>query len=155
MTSEEEKRDPETRVEPAVSAGGVVYRVADKGLEVLICGRTQAGTWNLPKGTPEPGESLEDAARREVTEETGVEVGIEAKVGTIRYTFTRQGTTYDKTVHFYLMLMQPGGGDIGHHDAEFDVVQWFPVDSAVQALTYENEVRMVERAAEMVRPKRS
>ena len=151
MSSEEEKLDSETRVEPAVSAGGVVYRVGDKGMEVLLCGRCQGGTWNLPKGTPELGETLEDAARREVAEETGLEVGMEAKLGTIRYSFTRQGTVYDKTVHFY--LMKPSGGDIERHDAEFDVVQWFPVADALRSLTYENEVRMVDRAVQMVGPR--
>ena len=63
----------------AVSAGGVVYRRGPRGIEVVLCGRTEDGVWGLPKGTPSPGESLEQAAVREVTEETGLQVAIERK----------------------------------------------------------------------------
>ncbi len=135
------------KVEPATSAGGVVYRAGEEGIEILLCGLRNTGTWNLPKGTPEPGESLEDTARREVTEETGMEVDVEAKLGSIRYSFTRQAITYNKTVHFY--LMRPLGGSIQRHDAEFDVVQWFPATRALGMLTYDNEVQMVKLALQM------
>ena len=55
------------RIEYPVSAGGIVYRVAGDAVEVTICGRDapDGWTWGLPKGTPEPGESLEETALRE------------------------------------------------------------------------------------------
>ena len=89
------------RTEQATSAGGVVYRRTERGVEFLLCGRTSERLWALPKGTPEPGESLEQTALREVREETGLGVEIERELGTIDYTFTRpaQGLRLDKTVH--------------------------------------------------------
>jgi ADP-ribose pyrophosphatase YjhB (NUDIX family) len=62
-----------------VSSGGVVYRRGQAGsLEVALCGRLQSRTWSLPKGTPEEGETIQQTALREVQEETGLEVSIEA-----------------------------------------------------------------------------
>ena len=58
--------EQELPVEQAVSAGGVVYRFGDDGLEVLLCGRIVDGLWALPKGTPEDNETLEETAAREV-----------------------------------------------------------------------------------------
>src|SRR5919108_4335909 len=77
-------------VERAVSAGGIVYRVADNGPEFAICGRDSDGVWGLPKGTPDPGESLEQTAVREVEEETGLKVRVVDKVGVIEYWFSRE-----------------------------------------------------------------
>ncbi len=135
----------EPPVEQKVSAGGVVYRPAKGGIEVLICGRRQPPEWGLPKGTPDPGESLEETARREVEEETGVKPKIEAEVGATHYRFIRGGVRYDKTVHFYLMA--PVGGSPELHDEEFDTVQWFPWEEACRKLSHGNEVEIVRWAA--------
>ncbi len=118
-------------------------------LEVLLCGRVNPVLWALPKGGLEPGESLEAAALREVREETGVEVSLKDKLGSISYWFTRpaEGIRFHKTVHFFLMA--PIGGAIELHDAEFDFVKWFPVDEAARVMTYSNELEMVRRAAEV------
>src|SRR5437773_1824676 len=113
-------------VEELVSAGGVVYRTTASGVEVLLCGRTAAGLWGLPKGTPMPGETLEETASREVREETGFDVCIERKVGQVEYWFTRaeQGKRFHKRVHYF--LMQPTGGSLDRHDHEYDTVVWCP-----------------------------
>src|SRR5437667_12742629 len=89
----------------AVSAGGVVYRRGEEGVEIVLCGRTADGLWALPKGTPERGESLHEAAVREVSEETGLSVSIVGALGSVAYQFRRpgQGEHIDKTVHYYLM----------------------------------------------------
>ncbi len=139
------------RVEHVVSAGGVVHRDNGAQVEVILCGRSSLGTWGLPKGAPNSGESIEDAARREVAEETGLEVMIEAKIGTISYEFTRvaDGVLYQKTVHHYLML--PIGGSTERHDLEYDLVQWFPAEEACRTLTYENEAGVVRKAIQMVK----
>lgn len=141
---------PRRPVKRVVSAGGVVYRVNEGRIEVLLCGRVADGLWALPKGTPEPGESLEDTARREVQEETGVAVAIEEKLGTIEYWFTRpeEGIRYHKTVHHYLMV--PIGGTPDAHDWEFDLVRWVPIDEALTMMTYENEAAMVRQAAQLI-----
>jgi 8-oxo-dGTP pyrophosphatase MutT (NUDIX family) len=132
------------RVVELVSAGGVVRRVGESGDEVVLCGRGQPTTWGLPKGTPEPGETRDQTALREVTEETGLEVEIDGPLDSIEYWFVRPSdrALCHKTVHYY--LMSATGGDTSRHDHEFDVVRWFPVQEAVGTMTHENEARIVE-----------
>jgi len=131
-------------VQRAVSAGGVVYRRGPEGIEVVLCGRTEDGVWGLPKGTPNPGESLEEVAVREVGEETGLQVAIERKIDTVEYWFAREGVRYHKFVHHYLMV--PVGGNTADHDWEYDRVEWFPAEEACKTLSYRNEVQVVRRA---------
>lgn len=142
----------ELRTERAVSAGGVVYRRGPQGIvELLLCGRNGDRLWALPKGTPEPGESLQETAAREVREETGLGVRIEADLGSIAYTFERpaQGVRFDKTVHHY--LLQPDGtGSIETHDGEYDCVGWFAADDALRIVTHRNEARVIRRAIDAI-----
>ncbi len=142
----------ERKVEYPVSAGGVVYRVGEEGVDVVICGlRSQDGwTWGLPKGTPDLGETLEETAIREVTEETGLKVSLEAPIDSIRYWFVRQddGVKCHKTVHFY--LMSAVGGSLDDHDHEFDEVHWSSGEESLRALTYANEINILEKAIAMV-----
>jgi diadenosine hexaphosphate hydrolase (ATP-forming) len=143
--------DVELRVEKAVSAGGVVYRRGEHGTEIVLCGRLPDGFWALPKGTPEPGESLEETALREVCEETGLGVEIVGELGTIEYGFARplQGVRFEKTVHHY--LMQPTGiGSFNEHDGEYDRVAWFPAHEALRIMTHRNELEIVRRALALV-----
>jgi 8-oxo-dGTP pyrophosphatase MutT (NUDIX family) len=88
---------------------------------------------------------MEDTARREVREETGVEVEIERKIDTIEYWFVRAAidTRFHKFVHFY--LMRPLGGDTSLHDHEHDFVEWLPIAEARALLTYQNEVRVLDK----------
>jgi 8-oxo-dGTP pyrophosphatase MutT (NUDIX family) len=135
------------RTERAESFGGVVYRRDPEGaLEIIIVGRRDPGIWGLPKGTPNPGETQEQTALREVQEETGVSAEIEQKIEAIEYWFVRAAadTRYHKWVHFY--LMHPTGGHTSLHDHEHDYVEWLPVEEAKALLTYTNEVRIVEQA---------
>lgn len=101
-------------------------------------------TWTLPKGTPHPGESTEETARREVTEETGLEVEIVQRFEDIEYSFVQGRTRIFKTVHYFLMA--PVGGDLADHDHEFDEVRWISFDDASTLLTFETERALVARA---------
>lgn len=136
--------------ERAVSAGGVVYRRGDNGVEVVLCGRSADGVWGLPKGTPRPDESLEEAAVREVTEETGLQVRVVGKIGTIQYWFARpqEGVRYHKFVHYYLMAAT--GGNLEDHDWEYDRVEWLPIEEALKTLSYKNEVGVVRGAQGLI-----
>ncbi len=135
-------------LERAVSAGGVVYRRGREGIEVVLCGRTSEGIWGLPKGAPDANESLEETAVREVSEETGLRVAIETKIGTIEYWFAREGVRYHKFVHHYLMVAT--GGSVADHDWEYDRVEWFPLEEACKTLSYANEVGVVRKAAVLI-----
>jgi 8-oxo-dGTP pyrophosphatase MutT (NUDIX family) len=135
-----------------VSAGGIVYRLGNAGLELAICGRDADGVWGLPKGTPDPGESLEQTAVREVTEETGLEVRVVDKIGVIEYWFSREGIRYHKWVHYY--LMEAVGGDTSAHDVEYDRVEWFPAEVALKTLTFKNEVQIAQQAKALLEKQR-
>ncbi len=138
------------RIEEPVSSGGVVYRNIDGRIETVLCGRDNPVRWSLAKGTPDPGETLEQTALREVREETGLEVEILEPIKSIDYWFAarNEDIRYHKTVHFYLMV--PIGGGTELHDPEFDVVQWFAYDEALKNLSYANETGVLERALELI-----
>ena len=101
-------------------------------------------TWTLPKGTPNPGETREQTALREVAEETGLEVRITGPLDSIDYTFIRRGTRIHKTVHYFFMV--PTGGDLARHDHEFEDVRWISFDDAAHFLTFDTERALVLRA---------
>ncbi len=132
----------------ATSAGGIVIRFVE-GAPQLVVGRRRrerdAVTWTLPKGTPHPGETTEQTATREVTEETGLLVEIVRAFDSIDYTFVQGGTRIHKTVHYFLMA--PTGGDLARHDHEFEEVRWVGFDDAPGLLTFETERALVARAA--------
>ena len=102
-------------------------------------------TWTLPKGTPDPGESVEETALREVGEETGLEVRILEPLPSIEYAFVQDGTRIHKTVHYF--LMEPTGGDLSRHDAEFERVRWVRFDEAPALLSFPTERELVAAAA--------
>ncbi len=139
---------PVLRSARATSAGGVVHRSSEGGHEIVILHRRAPVLWALAKGTPDSGETLEETALRETREETGLEVEIEAPIGSIRYFFVRGSTRFHKTVHFY--LMRPIGGALELHDREFDEARWAPVGEALALLTHATERSMVERAVKLI-----
>lgn len=144
------RRRAATRLRNAVatSHGGVVFRRHGEGYQIVLVGRSAQGTWGLPKGTPAEGESIEETALREVAEETGIEPRLVDRLGTIQYYFVARNTRFHKTVNFY--LMEAVGGDTERHDHEYDLVQWFDFDEALDRLSYPNEAEMVRRARDVL-----
>ena len=137
----------------AVSAGGIVYRTENDLFQVVICGRFNPNTYNLPKGTPEKSETISETAVREVSEETGLDVRIERFVGVVAYTFMDNhekctGYINKKVVYF---LMRATGGRFSYHDEEFDTVEWVTELDLESKLTYGNEVSIVQKGLSMVK----
>jgi 8-oxo-dGTP pyrophosphatase MutT (NUDIX family) len=135
----------------ATSAGGIVVSDPGDGPQLVVGRRRRERdgmTWTLPKGTPNPGETTEETALREVTEETGLEVRIVAPLDSIEYWFVQSGTRIHKTVHYF--LMEPVGGDLARHDHEFEEVRWIPFGAAQGLLTFETERTLVALAAEAI-----
>lgn len=140
-----------SQVQREVSAGGVLYRRDGDHIEVVLASRrTRRGdlAWGLAKGGIEPGESHEDAAVREVLEETGYTAAIEASLGDTRYFYVWENTRIRKTVHFFLMRCT--GGDPTDRDDEMEEIRWFPLERALKRAAYRGERDVLGRAAQML-----
>jgi 8-oxo-dGTP pyrophosphatase MutT (NUDIX family) len=126
-----------------------VYRRRRGRVQVLLAARrTRRGdlVWGLPKGEVEAEETPEQAAVREVREETGISASIEGSLGDIRYVYVWDGVRVRKRVHFFLMRAR--GGRLADHDEEMEDVRWFPLDRALTAAAYTGEREVLQRAAE-------
>jgi 8-oxo-dGTP pyrophosphatase MutT (NUDIX family) len=131
------------------SAGGVVVR----GDEAIVIVPTRRGAQGqrvlaLPKGHVDPGETPDQTALREVREETGVEAELVEKLGDVRYFYQRSGRRIFKRVTFYLFAYRAGSLD--DHDDEVEEARWMPLTEAVEALSYDGEREMAERALSAV-----
>ena len=106
------------------------------------------GLWALPKGLIGPGESPEEAALREVTEETGLEASPVQKLGDVRYVYTWAGERVFKIVSFYLFRYRSGRlGDIAPEQRiEVDEARWLPLEEAPTLLAYKGEREMAAKA---------
>jgi 8-oxo-dGTP diphosphatase len=113
------------------AAGGLVVRPgADGAVEILLVHRPAYDDWSFPKGKLEPGEQEEDAATREVEEETGLRCRLDREVATTSY---RDGRGRRKTVRYWLMT--PVGGHLEAAN-EVDDARFVPVVDAAALLTY-------------------
>ena len=147
-----DSQDPSARREEA--AGGVVYRRTPDGVEVLVAEQRDRVhgrlTLRLPKGKLEPGESSEEAALREVSEETGVVGHLAGLLGDVDYVYReRRGDPVAKRVRFYLIEYQ--SGEPRPLDGEMERVFWCALDEASQRLDFETERGVVERARARLR----
>jgi len=136
------------------SYGGVAVREHEGRHEVaLIRVRNLKGSavWALPKGGREPGESAEDAAVREVREETGLVAEIVEPVDSVTYWFAwpPERVRYKKTVHLYLMRVV--GGDPSEHDDEVEEVGFFTLEEAARRASYRTDKQVLSSVAELAR----
>ncbi len=136
-----------------IAAGGILERPGPEGTEIALVHRTRyrhvdgsIGDWVLPKGKIEPGESVEDAALREVTEETGYAASIVGPSFTVQYPVGDEL----KRVRFIRMLALAAAGPID--ESEVDAVCWLRPAGAIARLTYANERQIVARAFGLEQP---
>ena len=127
------------------SAGGVVVR-GDEVVVIVPVKRSASGerVLGLPKGHPEPGETPEQGAVREVREEAGVWGDLVEELGDVEYVYERRGKQVTKRVRFFLFDYR--GGDPADHDHEVEEARWMPLAKAAKRLTFDGERAMVERA---------
>mgnify|MGYP000882364210 FL=1 len=116
------------------AAGGVVVREADAGPEVCVVHRPRYGDWSFPKGKLDPGETSEDAALREVHEETGLVCALGAALASARYS-DQEGRP--KVVRYWLMRVVSDPGF--EPNDECDELRWLPAADAAELLTYERD----------------
>lgn len=131
-----------------ISAGGVLYkREKEEYLVVLVAVKNKT-VWTLPKGLVEKGEKLEDAAVREVREETGCTGEPVAFIDKIHLWFYSKDNgkliRHHKVVYYYLMKYIEG--DIKNHDFEVDDAKWFPIDQAINIATYKKDKEILKKA---------
>ena len=135
-----------------VSAGGVIYRGSGDSIEIAIIKITDELRWHLPKGLIDPGETPEQAALREVREESGLNGEIVGPIETIDYWFYAEHggerRRYHKFVHFYLMRFV--GGNVDDHDHEVVESRWVTKEEALKMLHFQTEREVVTKAVAML-----
>jgi 8-oxo-dGTP pyrophosphatase MutT (NUDIX family) len=136
-----------------ISAGGLV--IDSTGTKGLLIGRRDLKDqsrerllWSLPKGHIEEGETPEQAAIREVEEETGIQSEIAKELGVINFWFMAGGNRIHKTVHHY--LFKETGGKLAPQLTEVDDVGWFPLSEIVDLLAYPDEKKLIAKSGDLV-----
>jgi len=136
------------------SAGGlIVDRAQGTARAAVIARLNRAGRveWCLPKGHLEHGETPEQAAVREIEEETGIRGRVVRPLGTIEYRFSAEGRRVHKLVHHYLLEALGGTLTIdGDPDQEAIDVAWVPLQKLGGLLTFPNERRIAREATAML-----
>jgi 8-oxo-dGTP pyrophosphatase MutT (NUDIX family) len=135
-----------------VSAGGVVFRRRRRKVEVALISVGEDRRWQLPKGLVGRRESPEEAALREVREETGLACEIVEPIETIEYWYFSKGgdkrVRFHKNVHFFLMRFV--SGDTKDHDEEVNEARWVGIEEASEMLAFRSERGVLELAREMI-----
>lgn len=103
--------------------------------------------WGFPKGNVKVGESMKEAALREVKEETGVEAEIIDKAGDSKYVYTRDGEKVFKVVAIYLMEYK--SGNTKEHDWEVSEASWFVPKEALKKLSFSQDKNLLKKALEI------
>lgn len=133
-----------------VSAGGLTIREFDGVPHVAVISRRNRGgrlEWCLPKGHLEGDESPQEAAVREIFEETGIRSRILAPLCTIDYWFTGDDRRVHKIVHHFLLEGYDGELSVaGDPDHEAEAAAWMSLDEVMTQLAYPNERRLAELA---------
>ena len=130
-----------------VSAGGlVVDRLSADANALLISRHDRRGRliWSFPKGHLEAGETDQQAAVREVGEETGIVASVVEPLGDIDFWFMADGRRVHKTVHHFLMVRE--GGDLCDDDPEVESVEWVPLTAVNGRLAYSDERALLKKA---------
>lgn len=126
-----------------ISAGIITFRMKDDSPEYLLL-HYPHGHWDLPKGKIEDEESLQQAALRELQEETGLSAElIEGFESSVDYIFKHDGQLIKKTVVFFVGLASEGEITLSHEHIGFE---WLSYQDALKRLTFDNAKQLLERA---------
>jgi mutator protein MutT len=125
-----------------LAAGGIVVDDRTGTPRVLLVHRPRYDDWSFPKGKLDAGETVKQAAFREVREETGIECKIVRKLATVRYSYrTRKGRRRPKLVHYF--LMKPISGEIRVPGEEVDRAEWLDFEKALRMLSYDHDRKLL------------
>lgn len=129
--------NPYAPVERIGAGGGLVVRRTESGLEVLLIHRR--GVWDLPKGKLDPGETVEQCARREVVEELGLkppDVDVVCPVGRTVHGYREDGKFMLKRTHWFLMRTLSSSFR-PQADEDIDAVEWVAWREAQKIIAYD------------------
>lgn len=122
-----------------VSCGILVIRSNNKKRELLLIRSRKGGHWSYPKGHMEPGETQMETARREVWEETGLNVEpLPHEVHSTEYVLPNGNTK--EVVYF---MGKYAGGEAHHQEAELTELGWFSLEDAMEIVTYESDRKIL------------
>jgi len=126
------------------AAGGVVRRRSKNGrTDYALVHRPRYDDWSLPKGKLDPGETDEEAAQREVEEETGVRANLVTELSSTRYP-DRKGRM--KQVRYWLMEPADGKSPKFRPNNEIDQVRWCSAADAGKLLDHEHDRKLIGEA---------
>ena len=135
-----------------VSAGGVPFRRARGKVYVALISVGESERWQLPKGLVGKNEAVEEAALREVREETGLETEMVSPIDVVEYWyFASSGAgriRFHKFVHFFLLRYR--AGRTSDHDHEVNEARWIELTRAEEMLAFANEKKILARARELI-----
>jgi 8-oxo-dGTP diphosphatase len=135
-----------------VSAGGVVFRRKQGSIEIILISVGASGRWQLPKGLIEKSETPQEAAAREVGEETGTEAALVGPIDPIEYWFYGASggrrVRFHKLVYFYLFEYR--SGNVKAHDHEVNEARWVEISQGHEMLAFKSEKKIVEKARAML-----
>lgn len=133
------------------SAGGVIFKKNESGFQIILISVRNGQAWCLPKGIVDKGETTEETALREVSEETGLTGRIIDKLGDINYWYyiKEENIKCRKKVYFY--LMEYVSGDTADHDIEVDEAVWFPLETALKKVSFKGDRTMIEKTIDKLR----
>ncbi|MBD3426633.1 MAG: NUDIX domain-containing protein [Candidatus Omnitrophica bacterium] len=132
------------------AAGGVVVRERDGSVQVLLI-RDSYGHWTWPKGHLEDRETAEEAAVREVSEETGLErLKLLGLVGKQQYHYVLKGVKVFKTVQVFLMESE-GDETLRPQEEEVEEARWMSAEEALGTIEYEGSRDILKEALDKYR----
>lgn len=137
-----------TSTRKVTAGGGILVRLSGSVPEILLIYRR--GAWDLPKGKAKSGESIDDCATREVSEELGIaDVTIVRPLGTTRHRYTEDGTHIDKKTTWF--LMRSGASEfIPQAEEGIDAVRWVSLEDALGLLTFDTLRDLVARNMDLL-----
>jgi len=138
-----------------VSAGGVAYRRREDGepeVVLILVPYSHGNTWTFPKGHVEKGETPEQAAEREIREETGIEARVQRPLDTVDYWFFSRYRERLRRVHkkVHQFLLRATGGDVSRHNDEVLEARWVPISEAEKMLLFDGDRKVLAKAKEIL-----
>jgi 8-oxo-dGTP pyrophosphatase MutT (NUDIX family) len=131
------------KIHSVTAGGGLVYQKKGAEWEILLIFRN--GRWDLPKGAQEKDESIEECARREVAEETGIdEPEIQHFLTKTTHSYRRESRNYQKTTSWYAMKIKGEQKFRPQREEGIEQVSWFSLNKAEKMVGYKNLEKVIQ-----------